>query len=41
MSIIEKPLISIITPFLNGSDWLVEAAESVIKQTYSNWEFIF
>jgi len=34
------PLISVIIPFLNGSDWLIEAMESVISQTYFNWELI-
>ncbi len=36
----ENPLISVIVPFLNGSDWLIEALESVERQTYSNWEII-
>lgn len=36
----ESPLISVIVPFLNGSDWLIEALESVVSQTYSNWEII-
>ncbi len=33
-------LVSVIVPFLNGSHWLVEALQSVINQTYSNWELI-
>ena len=33
-------LVSVIIPFLNGSHWLEEAIDSVIKQTYSNWELI-
>ncbi len=36
----DAPLISIIVPFLNGSDWLIEALESVVGQTYPNWEII-
>ncbi len=36
----ENPLISVIVPFLNGSDWLIEALESVERQTYSNWAII-
>jgi glycosyltransferase involved in cell wall biosynthesis len=36
----ESPLISVIVPFLNGSDWLIEALESVVSQTYLNWEII-
>ncbi len=34
------PLVSIITCFLNPGTWLIEAIESVIHQTYTNWEFI-
>lgn len=33
-------LVSVIIPFLNGSEWLIEALESVINQTYTNWEII-
>ena len=38
----KKPsdLVSVIVPFLNGSEWLTEALESVINQTYTNWEVI-
>lgn len=36
----DNPLISVIVPFLNGSDWLIEALESVVNQTYTNWEII-
>lgn len=34
------PLVSVITPFYNGGDWLHEAVKSVIAQSYSNWELI-
>src|SRR5690349_13015111 len=34
------PLISVITPFLNGGDWLRQAVESVFAQTYTNWQMI-
>lgn len=34
----KKPLISIITSFLNEERFLVEAVESVLSQTYQNWE---
>jgi glycosyltransferase involved in cell wall biosynthesis len=34
----EKPLVSIITPFFNRENFLAEAVESVINQTYPNWE---
>lgn len=36
----DAPLISIITCFLNPGTWLVEAIESVISQTYTNWEIV-
>lgn len=36
----KKPLVSVITPFYNGADWLREAVNSVISQSYTNWELI-
>lgn len=36
----KTPHVSVIIPFLNGSSWLTEAIESVINQSYSNWEII-
>ncbi|RWO52669.1 glycosyltransferase family 2 protein [Mesorhizobium sp.] len=33
-----RPLVSIITPFLNAGSFLQEAVESVLDQTYTNWE---
>jgi len=35
-----KPLVSIIIPFYNRIDWVIEAINSVINQTYDNWEII-
>ncbi len=35
-----NPLISIIIPCYNSSKYLEEAVESIIKQTYENWECI-
>lgn len=35
-----KPLISVITPFFNSEKTVSETIESVIHQTYSNWELI-
>lgn len=35
-----KPLISVLIPVYNGSNYLEEALESVLKQTYSNYEII-
>ena len=36
-----KPLISIIMNCFNGEEYLQEAINSIIKQTYINWELIF
>jgi glycosyltransferase involved in cell wall biosynthesis len=36
----EAPLISVIIPFLNPGVWLAEAIESVLSQTYKNYEII-
>lgn len=33
-------LVSIITPVYNGEKWISECIESVIAQTYKNWELI-
>ncbi len=37
----KQPLISIIMNCFNGEEFLCEAIDSVINQTYSNWELIF
>jgi len=36
----EKPLVSIVTPLFNASGYIEETIESVINQTYQNWELI-
>lgn len=36
----KNPLVSVIMPVYNSSKFLVEAVESVINQTYKNWELI-
>lgn len=36
----EKGLVSIITPCYNGARYIGETINSVIKQTYDNWEMI-
>lgn len=36
----DAPLVSVIICFLNAGSWLAEAIESVINQTYKNWEII-
>ena len=35
------PLVSVIMIFLNAEKFIEEAIESVISQTYSNWEIVF
>ena len=34
------PMVSVITPTYNGSKFISESIESVISQTYTNWEMI-
>ena len=36
----DKPLVSIVLPTYNGEEYLKEAIEAIIKQTYTNWELI-
>jgi glycosyltransferase involved in cell wall biosynthesis len=40
MNIQEQPLVSILTPVYNGADYLAECIESVLQQTYQNYEYI-
>jgi glycosyltransferase involved in cell wall biosynthesis len=34
------PLTSVVTPVYNGEDYLAECIESVLAQTYENWEYV-
>ena len=36
----ESPIISIITPYHNGQDYIDETAQSVLNQTFTNFEWI-
>jgi len=40
MSAQHQPLVSIVTPVYNGEAYLNECVESVLSQTYQNWEYI-
>jgi glycosyltransferase involved in cell wall biosynthesis len=33
------PLVSVVTPVYNGGDYLVECIESILGQTYENWDY--
>jgi glycosyltransferase involved in cell wall biosynthesis len=35
-----QPVVSVLTPVYNGEKYLVECIESVLAQTYQNWEYV-
>jgi glycosyltransferase involved in cell wall biosynthesis len=35
-----QPFVSILTPVYNGEEYLEESIESVLEQTYQNWEYV-
>lgn len=40
MNTVSQPFVSIVTPAYNEADYLAECIESVLSQTYQNWEYI-
>jgi glycosyltransferase involved in cell wall biosynthesis len=34
------PFVSVVTPFYNTRDFLADCIESVLRQTYQNWEYV-
>ena len=41
MVTVENPLVSIIVNCFNGEKYLKRALQSILNQTYKNWEVVF
>jgi glycosyltransferase involved in cell wall biosynthesis len=39
MNTASQPLVSVVTPVYNGAQYLTECIESVLAQTYQNWDY--
>jgi glycosyltransferase involved in cell wall biosynthesis len=39
MALSQEPLVSVVTPVFNGESYLRDCIESVIGQTYANWDY--
>lgn len=37
---VKEPFVSVVTPVYNGEKYLAECIESILAQTYTNWEYI-